>query len=161
MKVLVLFIFINCVNSQISFLQWQQLFSKIVHLYSSFLEQQAFDMNFAFINAFNLKSNKSFSLGYNEFSSLTFSQFESEYLGLSVPEAFDQTSQITYSGWGLFARIIGLFDIIQIPKLILDSIDYRINSLEVQNQKACKSCWAFAALSTLGKWTSDFLNGNQ
>ena len=151
MKVIVILIFVNCANSQISFNQWQQEFNGNVNLYSLFLEQQVFDMNYAFINAFNSKFGKSFQLGLNEFSCLTFNQFQTKYLGLIVPSASNRTSKITYSSFGIFARAIDPSNIIPVLKQIPASIDYRNYSLTVQNQKTCGSCWAFAALSTLGR----------
>ncbi|KAL7026302.1 hypothetical protein ACKWTF_013840 [Chironomus riparius] len=149
MKVIVILMFVNCVNPQITFNKWKQALSGIVNTYSLFLDQQVFDMNCAFINAFNSKFGQSFQLGLNEFSSLTFSQFQTKYLGIMVPSQSNRISQIVYSNSGLFARFIEPIDIIPVSKTIPASIDYRNSSLAVQNQKNCGSCWAFTALSIL------------
>jgi hypothetical protein len=148
MKVIIILIFAGFVNSQMSFKQWQKTFKIYKNVYSRLLEQQAFDMNCAFINACNSKFGKNFQLGLNEFSSLTFSQFETKYLGLVVPTSSSGISKVTYEHSGVLARAIG---ITQKPKPVPDSIDYRRYSLTVQNQKFCGSCWAFAAISTLGR----------
>ncbi|CAG9806358.1 unnamed protein product [Chironomus riparius] len=158
MKVIVILMFVNCVNPQITFNKWKQALSGIVNTYSLFLDQQVFDMNCAFINAFNSKFGQSFQLGLNEFSSLTFSQFQTKYLGIMVPSQSNRISQIVYSNSGLFARFIEPIDIIPVSKTIPASIDYRNSSLAVQNQKNCGSCWAFTALSILGGWPINALN---
>lgn len=131
-----------------SFKKWKKAFNGIVNLYSQLLEEQAFDMNSAFINAFNSKFGKTFQLGFNEFSGLTFSDFQKKYLGLIIPSSSKRVSRITYSNWGIFARAV---DISQPKKPVPASIDYRNYSLAVQNQKNCGSCWSFSAISTLGR----------
>jgi len=141
MKLIFILVFVNVVNSKMSFKQWQKAFNRFINLYSQLLEEQAFDMNSAFINAFNSKFGQTFQLGYNEFSSLSFSDFQTQYLGLIVPSSSNRISQITYSNWGLFPRAV---TISQPKKPFPASIDYRNYSLAVQKK-------AFAALSTLGR----------
>jgi len=153
MKVIFILIFVNFVNSQMTFLQWQQAFTKLVSIYAvrSSQQEQAFDINCAFIKAFNEKYGQNFQLGFSEFSGLTFSEFEKKYLGVIVPSSLKFVSQIFYSNLSVSGRSV---DIIQPKKPIPASIDYRNYSLAVQNQKNCGSCYAFAALSSLGRLLS-------
>jgi len=138
---------ISLVHSQVSFNSWQIMYNIT---YSTPADasntRQAFDMNNAFITLINSRSRQSYFLGLNEFSDLTFGQFQSRHLGLVVPKNANRIS-IT-SQTDITMNIIQPVQrsLITVP----DSIDYTNYTLAVKHQLNCGSCYAFAVLDTLG-----------
>lgn len=149
-------ILISIVKSQVSFNMWQQMYNKIYPNPAAITNsRQIFDMNNAFITLINSKSRKSFLLGLNEFTDLTFSQMQSRFFGLVVPNGPDRFVSTTYSS--------GFMNIVTaelLSTVIPDSIDYSKYSLAVKHQLSCGSCWAFSVVDMLGMSNKNFYGFN-
>lgn len=138
---------ISLIYSQVSFNAWQMT-NNITYFSPAEVAnaRQAFDMNNAFITLINSRLRQSYFLGLNEFSDLTFGQFQSRHLGLIVPKTASRTS--------ITSQTDITMDIMQTVQRSLstvpDSIDYTNYTLDVKHQLNCGSCWAFSVLDTLG-----------
>jgi len=118
--------------------------------FTSFVSQynKKYDGVTEFFNRFNIfkakvdeinlhnAGNFSYTLGINEFSDLTWEEFQSTYLGLKIPDV-DNTP---------------VFESDVVPS---NDKDWRtLNAVTgVKNQGSCGSCWVFGGVGTIETWS--------
>ncbi|KAL7026303.1 hypothetical protein ACKWTF_013841 [Chironomus riparius] len=147
LKLFYIFILTSLVHSKVSFNTWQLTFKTVET--ASGNSRQIFDMNNAFITIINSRLKNSFLLGLNEFSDLTFGQFQNRHLGLVVPKTADRISSTTYSET-MHSPLMSIMPTTDSSSTtVADSVDYSNYTLAVKHQLNCGSCWAFSVLDTL------------
>ncbi|KAF3452077.1 hypothetical protein FNV43_RR08173 [Rhamnella rubrinervis] len=99
---------------------------------------QIFKQNMGFVEKFNSEGNRTYKLGYNEFSDLTTQEFLTYYTGYEKPAHYSKSSGIKSFRYENFTDA---------PT----SMDWKDKGAvtPIKNQLQCACCWAFSAVAAV------------
>lgn len=144
--------FLSAASVQQIFNEWQITYKDLIIPKNDKTNRMHFFLeNLKQINKHNSKENKTYEAGVNQFSDLTFEEFVNYKCGIKLPKRLvsdenENDTEIIHSISSDRIARFGNYDA-DAP----DSVNFTYLMQPVLDQKSCSSCWAFTAMSQLGK----------
>jgi len=142
MKIVLLFaLLFSCSLAAFTKVQYQNAFVEFMHKNGKSYNHDEFQTRFSnfknnmdFVDAHNLKTDRSFKVAMNKFGDLSSTEFSNIYNGVKVPQGYVHTA--TFKN----------------PNVALpDSFDWRTQGAvtSVKDQGQCGSCWSFSTTGSV------------